>query len=158
MFIPPAAQTPEQVAATAQQEELIAELAAADTLLIGAPMYNFTIPSSLKAWIDHVVVFGRTIGQGLFDGTRVVVASSRGGAYGPGTPREPFDYQERYLRAVLGLVGLTDITFAHAEMRAANDGEPSLAPFVQFSADSLAAAQATMLAEATRPRAIPAPQ
>ena len=158
MFIPPVARTPEQVGATALQEELIAELAAADTLLLGAPMYNFNIPSALKAWIDHVVVFGRTVGQGLFDGTRVVIASSRGGAYGPGTPRESFDYQERYLRAVLGLIGLTDITVAHAEMRAANDGEPSLAQFIQFSADSLAAAQAIMLTEATRPRTIPAPQ
>jgi FMN-dependent NADH-azoreductase len=62
MFIPPAARTPEQVVATALQEKLIAELAAADTLLIGAPMYNFSISSSLKAWIDHVVVFGRTVG------------------------------------------------------------------------------------------------
>ena len=158
MFIPPAARTPEQVQATALQEELIAELAVADTLLLGAPMYNFNVPSVLKAWIDHVVVFGRTIGQGLFEGTRVIVASSRGGAYGPGTPREAFDYQERYLRAILGLIGLTDITFAHAEMRAAAEGDPNLAQFVQFAAESLAAAQATMLAEAVRPSAIPAPQ
>jgi FMN-dependent NADH-azoreductase len=158
MFVPPALRNPEQVEATALQEALIAELAAADTLLVGAPMYNFGIPSALKAWLDHVVVFGRTVGAGLFEGTRVVVASARGGAYGPGTPREPFDYQERYLRAVLALVGLEDVTFAHAEMRAAVDGEPSLAEFVPFAETSLAAAQATLLAEATRPRAIPAPQ
>jgi FMN-dependent NADH-azoreductase len=117
-------------------------------------MYNFTIPSSLKTWIDHVVVFGRTVGQDLFAGTRVVVASARGGAYGPGTPREASDYQERYLRAVLALVGLTDIAFVHAEMRAAADGEPTLAQFVPFAADSLAAARATMLAEAGRPSAV----
>ena len=158
MFVPPALRTPEQAATTALQEALIAELAAADTLLIGAPMYNFGIPSALKAWLDHVVVFGRTVGAGLFAGTRVVVASARGGAYGPGTPREAFDYQERYLRDVLALVGLEGVAFAHAEMRAAVDGEPSLAAFVPFAATSLAAAQATLLAEATRPRALPAPQ
>ena len=153
MFLPPAARTPAQAEATALQEELIAELAAADTLLLGVPMYNFSIPSALKAWLDHVVVFGRTVGQNLFEGTRVVIASSRGGAYGPGTPREPFDYQERYLRAVLGLIGLTDITFAHAEMRAAAEGEPTLAQFVPFATESLAAARATLQAEAVRPRA-----
>jgi len=158
MFIPPAARTPEQRQATALQEALIAELAAADTLLLGAPMYNFNIPSVLKAWLDHVVVFGRTVGQGLFDGTRVVIASARGGAYGPGTPREAFDYQERYLRDIFGLIGLTDITFTHAEMRAAAEGDPRLAQFVPFAAESLAAARATMLAEAARPSAIPAPQ
>ncbi len=64
MFLPLATRTPEQIQATALQEKLIAELAEADTVVIGAPMYNFNIPSALKAWIDHVVVFGRTIGQG----------------------------------------------------------------------------------------------
>ncbi|MDQ3327715.1 MAG: NAD(P)H-dependent oxidoreductase [Chloroflexota bacterium] len=158
MFIPPAARTPEQTQATALQEELIAELAEADTLLIGAPMYNFGVPSALKSWIDHVVVFGRTIGQGLFDDTTVVIASARGGAYGPGTPREASDFQERYLRAILSLIGLTDITFAHAEMRAAADGDPSLAQFAPFAGESLAAAQAMMRAAAARPRGVPAPQ
>ncbi len=150
MVIPPAMRTRAQNLATALQEELIAELAAADTLLLGAPMYNFSIPSSLKSWIDHVVVFGRTVGSGLFDGTRVIIASSRGGAYGPGTPREAFDYQERYLRDILGPIGLTDITFTHAEMRAAVDGEPSLAPFIPFATQSFAAAQALLLAESLR--------
>lgn len=157
MFIPPAARTSEQALATALQEKLIIELAAADTLVIGVPMYNFNIPSTLKAWIDHVVVFGRTTGQGLFDDTRVIIASARGGAYGPGTPREAYDYQEKYLRAVLGLIGLDDITFAHAEMRAAADGDPSLAQFVPFATESLSAAQATIRVAAIRPRGIPTP-
>lgn len=144
MFLPPVARTAPQIQATALQEKLIAELAASDTVVIGAPMYNFSIPSVLKAWIDHVVVFGRTVGQGLFDGTRVVIVTGRGGAYGPGTPRASFDYQEPYLRAILGLIGLTDITFVHAEMRAAAEGDPTLAPFVQFATDSLAAARAAL--------------
>jgi FMN-dependent NADH-azoreductase len=146
MFIPPAMRTTAQVRATALQEALIAELAAADTLVLGAPMYNFSVPSALKSWIDHVVVFGRTVGSDLFAGTRVIIAGARGGAYGPGTPREDCDYQERYLRAVLALIGLTDITVANAEMRAAVEGEPTLARFVPFADASLAAARATLLA------------
>jgi FMN-dependent NADH-azoreductase len=148
MFIPPTIRNAEQVAATALQESLIAELAAADTVVIGAPMHNFGIPSVLKAWLDHVVIFGRTVNQGLFEGTRVVVATARGGAYGPGTPRAPFDYQEPYLRAVFGLIGLTDIIFIHAEMRAAADGDPSLAPFLAFATESLSTATARMKEEA----------
>jgi FMN-dependent NADH-azoreductase len=154
MFVPPTLRTAEQDQATALQEALIAELMTADTVLIGAPMYNFNIPSALKAWIDHVVVFGRTVGEDLFAGARVVVASSRGGAYGPGTPREAFDYQERYLRDVLGMVGLTDIVFIHAEMRAAAEGDPGLAQFRQFADDSLAAARATLRAEVDRSCAV----
>jgi FMN-dependent NADH-azoreductase len=153
MTTPPAARTAAQTLATALQEELIAELAAADTVVLGVPMYNYSIPSALKSWIDHVVVFGRTVGQGLFDGTRVVIINTRGGAYGPGTPREAFDYQERYLRDILALIGLTDITMVNAEMRAAIDGEPTLAQFVPFAVASLAAAQATLLATADRPPA-----
>jgi FMN-dependent NADH-azoreductase len=130
MTTPPAARTAAQTLATALQEELIAELAAADTVVLGVPMYNYSIPSALKSWIDHVVVFGRTVGQGLFDGTRVVIINTRGGAY-----------------------GLTDITMVNAEMRAAIDGEPTLAQFVPFAVASLAAAQATLLATADRPPA-----
>jgi FMN-dependent NADH-azoreductase len=157
MFVPLTARTHEQVEVTAFQERLIHELEMADTLIIGVPMYNFGIPSTLKAWIDHVVVFGRTVGQGLFDGTRVVIVTARGGAYGAGTPREHCDFQEPYLRTILGLIGLTDITFVHAEMRAAADGDPSLAQFAQFADDSLAAAEETIVAEAARPRALPTP-
>jgi FMN-dependent NADH-azoreductase len=152
MYVPPNARNAEQVAATALQEELIAELAAADTVVIGAPMYNFGIPSTLKAWIDHVVIFGRTVNQGLFEGTRVVIVTARGGAYGPGTPRATFDFQEPYLRSVLGLIGLTDIAFVHAEMRAAAEGEPALAGFLAFATDSLNTAQARIRDEAARPR------
>ena len=158
MFVPVAFRTPEQILTTVFQEELIAELASADTVVIGVPMYNFNIPSTLKAWIDHVVVFGRTVGQGLFDGTRVIIVTGRGGAYGPGTPREQFDFQEPYLRAILGLVGLTDISFVHAEMRAAAAGDPSLAQFAQFAVESLAAARAAIIAEADRPSIVPSPR
>src|SRR6266403_3290376 len=98
-------------------DQLIQELAAADTVVIGAPMYNFTIPSSLKAWIDQVVRLGKTLGygpngpKGLLGRKKVVVITSRGSAYRKGTAREAFDFQEPYLRHVLGFIGLTDVTF-----------------------------------------------
>ena len=157
MFVPLALRTPAQVAVTAYQERLIHELELADTIVLGVPMYNFGVPSALKAWIDHVVVFGRTVDKGLFDGARVVIITARGGAYGPGTPREGCDFQEPYLRTILGLVGLTDVTFIHAEMRAAVEGNPELAPFTQFAANSLAAAQAAIIAQASHPHTRPQP-
>jgi FMN-dependent NADH-azoreductase len=105
-------------------DQLIQELAAADTVVIGAPMYNFTIPSSLKAWIDQVVRLGKTVGygpngpQGLLGRKKVVVITSRGSAYEKGTAREAFDFQEPYLRHILAFIGLTDVTFIHAENQA----------------------------------------
>lgn len=88
-----AVRTPEQAAAWAVVEPLLAELVAADTVLIATPMYNFSVPASLKAWIDQV-----TFPRMSLAGRRFVVAYARGGAYGPGTPRHPYDHQERYLR------------------------------------------------------------
>src|SRR6266853_3396536 len=100
-------------------DQLIQELAAADTIVIGAPMYNFSIPSLLKAWIDQVVRLGKTISygpngpQGLLAKKKVFVITSRGSAYEKGSVREAFDFQEPYLRHILGFVGLTDVTFIH---------------------------------------------
>jgi len=105
----------------ATSDELIEELQAADTVVIGAPMYNFTIPAPLKAWIDQVVRLGKTVTygpngpQGLLSKKKVVVITSRGGAYEKGTAKEAYDFQEPYLRHVLGFMGLTDVTFIHAE-------------------------------------------
>jgi FMN-dependent NADH-azoreductase len=105
-------------------DELIEELEAADAVVMGAPMYNFSIPSSLKAWIDQVVRIGKTVGygpngpQGLLARKKVVVITSRGAAYEKGTAKEAFDFQEPYLRHILGFIGLTDVTFIHAENQA----------------------------------------
>jgi FMN-dependent NADH-azoreductase len=117
----PAVHTVEQKAALALSDELISELAQADTIVIGAPMYNFTIPAPLKAWIDQVVRAGKTVlfspngPQGLLKNKKVFVVTSRGGAFRPGTPTEIFDHQEPYLRHILAFIGLTDVTFIHAE-------------------------------------------
>ena len=113
--------TPAERSYLATSDELIGELQAADTVVIGAPMYNFTIPAPLKAWIDQVVRLGKTViygpngPQGLLAKKKVVVITSRGGAYEKGTAKEAYDFQEPYLRHVLGFMGLTDVTFIHAE-------------------------------------------
>jgi FMN-dependent NADH-azoreductase len=105
----------------AASDALIEELQAAETIVIGAPMYNFTIPSILKAWIDQVVRLGKTVTygpngpQGLLGKKKVFVITARGGAYAKGTPSEKFDFQEPYLRHIFAFIGLTDVTFIHAE-------------------------------------------
>ncbi|MEY2413481.1 MAG: FMN-dependent NADH-azoreductase [Acidobacteriaceae bacterium] len=114
-------------------DHLIEELQAADTIVIGAPMYNFAIPSSLKAWIDQIVRMGKTIGygasgaRGLLANKRVIIITARGGAYGKGSPAEKFDFQEPYLRHIFGFIGLTDVTFIHAENQAREEAGPRLA-------------------------------
>ena len=101
-------------------ETVMDEFLAADILVIGAPMYNFGIPSQLKAWIDRVVQAGKTFRytaagpEGLAGGKRVIVASSRGGIYSTG-PAAGLDFQENYLRAVLGFIGIDDVQFIRAE-------------------------------------------
>jgi FMN-dependent NADH-azoreductase len=101
---------------------VVDELFAADIIVIGAPMYNFAVPSQLKAWIDRSLVAGRTFHytatgpEGLLPkGKRVVVVSSRGGFYGPTSPIAAFDHQEAYLKQALGFIGLTDVTIVRAE-------------------------------------------
>ena len=98
------------------------ELLDADIIVIGAPMYNFSIPSQLKAWIDRVVVAGKTFRygpngpEGLLTGARkVFVASSRGNVYTPGSPAAPFEHHESYLTSILTFIGLTDVTVVRAE-------------------------------------------
>ncbi|MCQ9156261.1 FMN-dependent NADH-azoreductase [Acidomonas methanolica] len=98
------------------------EFLAADTVVIGAPMYNFTIPSQLKAWIDRICVAGKTFRhytedgfEGLVGGKKIILAITRGGLYGPDSPSASFEHQERYLRAVFTFLGVTDITTIIAE-------------------------------------------
>jgi FMN-dependent NADH-azoreductase len=98
---------------------VLEEFLAADVIVIGAPMYNFTIPSQLKAWIDRISIAGKTFkytetgSQGLAGDKRIVVASSRGGIYAGAA--EHLDFQEPYLRAVFDFIGVTDLEFVRAE-------------------------------------------
>jgi FMN-dependent NADH-azoreductase len=97
------------------------EFLGADIVVIGAPMYNFTIPTQLKAWLDRILIAGKTFSyneagvKGLAGGKKVIIASSRGGLYTPGMPFEANDFQEPYLRAVLGFIGIKDIEIVRAE-------------------------------------------
>jgi FMN-dependent NADH-azoreductase len=97
------------------------EFLAADIVVVGAPMYNFTLPSQLKAWIDRVVVAGKTFrygsqgAEGLAGNKRVIVAISRGGFYGPGTPAAALEHLESYLRGVFGFIGVTNLEFISAD-------------------------------------------
>ena len=110
---------PVQTATASKADTLIAEVEAADIIVIAAPMYNFMISSTLKAWIDHIARAGRTFRytangpEGLLKGKKVFVAASRGGFYADGPSK--MDFQEPYLRAMLGFLGLDDVTFIHAE-------------------------------------------
>ena len=126
----------------------LAEFLAADTIVIGCPMYNFAIPSQLKAWIDRILVAGKTFRytetgpEGLAGGKRVIVAASRGGFYGPGTPTEAFEHQTSHLRTVFGFMGIRDIEIIEAEgiARGPEQREKALATALERAADLPAAA------------------
>jgi len=102
-------------------EAVMDEFLAADIVVIGAPMYNFSIPSQLKAWIDRVVVAGKTFRygasgvEGLLKNKKVFIASSRGNVYAAGSPAAALEHHESYLTGVLSFIGLTDVTIVRAE-------------------------------------------
>src|SRR5690606_692815 len=102
--------SPEEKASWEVTWPLVEELLAADTIVLGVPMYNFSVPSTFKAWFDRVLVppliTDPATGRGPLSGKRVVVASARGGAYGPGTPRPDSAHQDPSLKAPLGMTGL----------------------------------------------------
>ena len=117
LFTPADARSPEQAARTAIDDATIAEVQAAEVLVIGVPMYNFGVPVQLKAWIDAIAKAGVTFRysasgpEGLLKGKKVFVALARGGLYRD----TPADSQVPYLKSVLGFLGMSDIHFIHAE-------------------------------------------
>jgi FMN-dependent NADH-azoreductase len=102
-------------------QAVLDEFLAADIVVLGAPMYNFTIPSQLKAWIDRIVVAGKTFkygaqgAEGLAGNKRLIVAISRGGFYGAGTPAAALEHLETYLRGVFGFIGIANPEFIFAD-------------------------------------------
>ena len=104
-----------------RDKSVLDEFLAADIVVIGAPMYNFTIPSQLKAWIDRIVIAGKTFRytesgpRGLAGGKRVIIASARGGLYAPGMPYAANDFQEPYLGAIFAFMGIPHVTILRAE-------------------------------------------
>jgi FMN-dependent NADH-azoreductase len=129
-----------QKAARARSDAVVAEVQSADTLVIGAPMYNFGIPSTLKAWFDHLLRAGITFRYtesgplGLLKGKRAIVVLARGGLYSEG-PAQVLDAQEPHLRALLNFIGIEDVTFVRAE---------KLAMGGEARAQGLAAAEAQL--------------
>jgi FMN-dependent NADH-azoreductase len=105
----------------AASQAVLEEFLSSDIVVIGAPMYNFTIPSQLKAWIDRIVVAGKTFRygasgpEGLAGNKRVIIAISRGGLYGAGAPAAALEHLESYLRGILGFIGVTNPEFIVAE-------------------------------------------
>ncbi|UIN23485.1 FMN-dependent NADH-azoreductase [Herbaspirillum frisingense] len=119
-FTPADARSAEQADVIKQSDALVDELLAADTIVIGVPMYNFAPPSTLKAWIDHVFRAGRTFKYGetgpvgLVTGKKAVIILSRGGKYSEG-PMEALDFHGKYLKSALGFIGITDVELVIAE-------------------------------------------
>jgi FMN-dependent NADH-azoreductase len=126
-YTPEADRSDAQKQKLALSDTLIDEVFAADAIVIAAPMHNFGIASSLKAWIDHVARIGRTFeptGQGpkgLVTDRPVYVVTTRGGVYGPGTPFNHLDHLEPYLRRALNFIGVENISFIYAEGTAKGD-------------------------------------
>jgi FMN-dependent NADH-azoreductase len=105
----------------AASQAVLDEFLSADIVVVGAPMYNFSIPSQLKAWIDRILVAGKTFrysaagAEGLASNKRVIIAISRGGFYGAGTPAAALEHVETYLRGVFGFIGVTNLEIVVAE-------------------------------------------
>jgi FMN-dependent NADH-azoreductase len=127
----------------ARGQRALEDFLGADVVVVGAPMYNFSVSSQLKAWIDRLAVAGKTFRyskdgvRGLAGGKKVIVASSRGGFYGPDRPTAFLDHQETYLRGIFGFFGISDIAFVRAEG-------------LNVSADQRKASVAAATAEAAR--------
>jgi len=124
--------------------ELVAEIKAADAVLLGLPLYNYGPPSTVKAWVDHVLVDGLSVdfstGQGLLVGTELVAIETRGGGYGAGTPREGWDHAQGWLEHALSMTGL-DTRFIVVEFTLA-DTKPAMAELRPLATQSLADGQA----------------
>jgi len=126
----------------AVSEALVSQFLAADVIVVGAPLYNFSIPSQLKAWIDRIAQVGRTFKytetgpQGLAGGKTVIVASTRGGVYSTSEGGRAMEHQESYLQTVFGFLGITDVRFVRAEGVAMGDAKKAEA--LQEAANGIA--------------------
>jgi FMN-dependent NADH-azoreductase len=137
-LIPPEQHTPAQAASWRLSQQLVAELKQADTVVLGLPLYNFGAPSSVKAWVDHVVANGLSIDperqEGLLGGRELIVIATRGGGYAPGTPRDGWDHAELWLPHGLALTGL-EPRFITAELTLA-ETTPAMAQLIPLAHES----------------------
>jgi FMN-dependent NADH-azoreductase len=120
-YTPAEARTPEQTKALTLSDSLVADLQEADEYVLGVPMHNFSVPSSLKLWIDQISRVGKTFtysatsAKGLLTGKKATLLLARGGVYESGSPMASFDFVAPYLRAMFGFLGVTDVTIIAAE-------------------------------------------
>jgi FMN-dependent NADH-azoreductase len=142
-IVPPGQRTPAQAASWALSEELVGEIREADTILLGLPLYNFGAPSSVKAWLDHLIASGLSIDPEtkapLLGGREFVVLASRGGGYAEGTPRHGWDHAEPWLPHAISLTGL-EPRFITAELTLAHVN-PAMAELIPLAERSLAEAE-----------------
>jgi FMN-dependent NADH-azoreductase len=142
-----------QKAENAVSEALVQQFLDADVLVVGAPLYNFSVPSQLKAWIDRVAQVGRTFKytekgpQGLAGGKTVIVASTRGGLYSTSEGGRAMEHQESYLQTVFGFFGVTDVRIVRAEGLAM--GETGRAQALASARTDILSAVATQAANAS---------
>lgn len=123
-FTPPETHSPESAAAIKISDDLVAELQAADRIVIGTPLYNFSIPAVLKAYIDHIVRLGVTFTadhKGLLTGKSADIILATGGDFSPGSPIEQYNQASGYLRQVLAWIGITDVNIVLAGGAVAGD-------------------------------------
>jgi FMN-dependent NADH-azoreductase len=128
-FASPDERTPAQAAARALSDSVVDEVLAADTIVLGMGLYNFGVPSTVKAWFDRLVVPGKTLGPdgGTLGGRTLVLALASGGGYGEGTPRHGWDHREPWLRHAFEQLGLTDLVEIRAELTLARES-PAMIP------------------------------
>ena len=134
-FTPPEQHTAEMHTSLKLSNELVAEVLAADHIVIATPVYNYNVPAALKAWIDNIVRKGLTLGfdgRGLVTGKKATILIASGGIYTEGSPIQERDIATKYLRLILGVIGITDVTFvAGGGAKAVDMGEITMDGFVE---------------------------
>lgn len=140
-FTPAEQHSPEMKEALSLSDELVSEILVAEHLVIATPVYNYNVPAALKAWVDHIVRKGMTLGfdgNGLVTGKKATVLLASGGVYTEGSPIRDRDIATQYLRLILNVIGITDVTFvAGGGTKAVDLGEQTMDGFVETLAPAL---------------------
>jgi FMN-dependent NADH-azoreductase len=149
-FVSPQERTAEQAAARAITDELVGEVLSADTIVLAMGLYNFGVPSTVKAWFDRIVVPGVTIGAdgGVLASKQLVLVLAAGGGYGEGTPRSGWDHREPWIRHAFEQLGLTNVEIVAAELTLARES-PAMIPLELGAAEDASYAAAEAMIDAT---------
>lgn len=155
-FTPPERHSAEMKAILRLSDELVGELLATNHVVIATPVYNYNVPAALKAWIDHIVRKGMTLGmdgKGLVTDTKATVLLASGGVYKEGSPIRDRDIATQYLRLILNVIGITDVMFVAAgNAKSVDMGETGMEAFIdRFQAEIEARAACTAQRPAVRP-------